>query len=231
MKNSNLVQSLLVKVLAFLCCRKLICHFTVIIFLGSVRHLPVSSSELDDLQQQELGQGAEPLLQKETISKKGEELIHPLGVHLLQLLTDAVELQDQAVHLEKEEQMAEHKAMEAPLHSPGCAFYRSLAGQQEHQQLFPALTSSSFCRLSGCASRNRQSYTGFTRAIMGMLFTCKERGTLSAWGQKGVCSYFIQLFPYCSPKEKGAGFSFAVLVGFASEIRHLSLQEAEELNK
>lgn len=79
--------------------RELIRHFAVIIFLGSVRHLPVSSPELDDLQQQKLGQGAEPLLQKEAISEEGEELIHPLGIHLLQLLTDAVELQDQAVHL------------------------------------------------------------------------------------------------------------------------------------
>ncbi|KAI1232364.1 28S ribosomal protein S7 [Lamprotornis superbus] len=113
--------------------------------------------ELDDLQQQELGQGAKPLLQKETISEEREELVHPLGIHLFQLLTNAVQLQDQAVHLQKEEQMAEHKAMEAPLHPPGCAVYRSLAGQQAHQQLFPALTSSSFCRLSGCASRNRQS--------------------------------------------------------------------------
>lgn len=71
---------------------RLIHHFAVIVFLGSVRHLPVGSSELDDLQQQELGQGAEPLLQEEAVSEEGEELIHPLGVHLLQLLADAVEL-------------------------------------------------------------------------------------------------------------------------------------------
>lgn len=72
--------------------QSLIRHFAVIVLLGSVRHLPVGSSELDDLQQQELGQGAEPLLQEETIPEEGEELIHPLGVHLLQLLANAVEL-------------------------------------------------------------------------------------------------------------------------------------------
>lgn len=88
--------------------QRLICHFAVIILLGSVCHLPVGGSELDDLQQQELGEGAEPLLQEEAVSEEGEELIHPLGVHLLQLLAYAVELQHQAVHLGEEEELVEH---------------------------------------------------------------------------------------------------------------------------
>lgn len=77
----------------------LICDFAVIVFLSRICHLPVRGTELYDLQQQELREGAEPLLQEKTISEKGEEFIHWLGIHLLQLFSNAVQLQHQAVHL------------------------------------------------------------------------------------------------------------------------------------
>lgn len=68
--------------------------------MGSGGRLPAGCPEFDDLQQQQLGQGAEAAWEQEAVPDQDKELIHALSVHLLQLLPDAVQLQHQAVHLQ-----------------------------------------------------------------------------------------------------------------------------------
>lgn len=77
----------------------LIRNFTVVVLVGGAAEHPPSGPELQDLQQQQTGHGAEALLEQEAVPQQEEQLVHPLAVHLLQLLSDTVQLQHQAVHL------------------------------------------------------------------------------------------------------------------------------------
>lgn len=77
-------------------------NFTVVVLVCGGAERPASGSELQDLQQQQTGHGAEAFLQQEAISKLEEKLVHPWSVCFLQLLSDAMQLQHQAVHLKKE---------------------------------------------------------------------------------------------------------------------------------
>lgn len=74
-------------------------HFTVVVLLSRVAETPVSSTELEDFEQEEARERAEATLQQEAVAQQEEELIHALCVHLLQLITDTMQLQHQAVHL------------------------------------------------------------------------------------------------------------------------------------
>lgn len=80
----------------------LVSNFTVVVLVGGAAEHPAASPELQDLQQQQTGHGGETLLEQESIPQQEEQLIHPLVIHLLQLLSDAMQLQHQAVHLQME---------------------------------------------------------------------------------------------------------------------------------
>lgn len=80
----------------------LVSNFTVVVLVGGAAEHPASSPELQDLQQQQTGHGGQALLEQEAVPQQEEQLVHPLAVHLLQLLSDAVQLQHQAVHLQRE---------------------------------------------------------------------------------------------------------------------------------
>lgn len=67
--------------------------------MGGAAEHPASGPELQDLQQQQTGHGGKALLEQEAVPQQEEQLVHPLAVHLLQLLADAMQLQHQAVHL------------------------------------------------------------------------------------------------------------------------------------
>lgn len=75
--------------------------FAVIILVGGAAEHPASGPELQDLQQQEASHGGQALLQEKAVPQQEEQLVHPLAVHLLQLLPDAMQLQHQAVHLQR----------------------------------------------------------------------------------------------------------------------------------
>ncbi|KAG7243598.1 hypothetical protein INR49_011155 [Caranx melampygus] len=68
----------------------LIRNFTVVVLVGGAAEHPPSGPELQDLQQQQTGHGAEALLEQEAVPQQEEQLVHPLTVHLLQLLSDTV---------------------------------------------------------------------------------------------------------------------------------------------
>lgn len=78
----------------------LVGELAVVIVVGSRGRPPAGCPELNDLQQQQLGQGAEAGWEQEAIPDQDKELIHALPVHLLQLLPNPVQLQHQAVHLQ-----------------------------------------------------------------------------------------------------------------------------------
>lgn len=80
----------------------LVSNFTVVVLVGRAAEQPASGPELQDLQQQQTGHRGKTLLEQEAIPQQEEELVHPRAVHLLQLLPDAMQLQHQAVHLQRE---------------------------------------------------------------------------------------------------------------------------------
>lgn len=80
----------------------LVRNFTVVVLVGGAAEQPASSPELQNLQQQQTGHGGQALLEQEAVPQQEEQLVHPLAVHLLQLLADAMKLQHQAVHLQRE---------------------------------------------------------------------------------------------------------------------------------
>lgn len=94
----------------------LVSNFTVVVLVGGAAEHPAASPELQDLQQQQTGHGGEALLEQESIPQQEEQLIHPLVVHLLQLLSDAMQLQHQAVHLqmEVEERSVNYRVVKNP---------------------------------------------------------------------------------------------------------------------
>lgn len=65
---------------------------------GAAEH-PTSGLEFQDLQQQQTGHGREALLEQKAVPQQEEQVIHPLVVRLLQLLSDAMQLHHQTVHL------------------------------------------------------------------------------------------------------------------------------------
>lgn len=69
--------------------------------MGGAAERPASGPELQDLQEQQPGHGGQPLLQQEAVPQQEEELVHARGVHLLQLLADAMQLHHQAVYLRR----------------------------------------------------------------------------------------------------------------------------------
>lgn len=79
-------------------------YFAVVVLVGGAAEYPASGPELQDLQQQQPSQRTDAPLKKEAIPKQEKKLVHPLGVHLLQLLSDAMQLQHQAVHLKRAEE-------------------------------------------------------------------------------------------------------------------------------
>lgn len=77
----------------------LVADFAVVVLMGGAAEQPASGPELQDFQQQQTGHGGEALLKQEAVPQQEEELVHPLAIHLLQLLSDAMKLQHQTVHL------------------------------------------------------------------------------------------------------------------------------------
>lgn len=149
----------------------LVSNFTVVVLVGGAAEHPASSPELQDLQQQQTGHGGQALLEQEAVPQQEEQLVHPLAVHLLQLLSDAVQLQHQAVHLQRE--VEEVSVTLLSLVSLVYFILKAifLACTFKKKNCMFVLTSSSFIRASGWASLIRQSNTGWTRATIGMLFT------------------------------------------------------------
>lgn len=74
-------------------------QLAVVVLVGRAAQLPAARAELQHLQQQQAGHGADGLLQQEAVPQQVEEVVHALAVQLLQLVPDAVQLQHQAVHL------------------------------------------------------------------------------------------------------------------------------------
>lgn len=78
-------------------------QFAVVVLLSRVAEAPASSTELEDLEQEEAGERAEVVLQQEAVTQQEEELVHALTVYLLQLISDTMQLQHQAIHLRQDE--------------------------------------------------------------------------------------------------------------------------------
>lgn len=78
-------------------------HFAVVVFLSRVAESPTSCTKLQDLQQEQATHGAQVLLQEKPIPQQIEQLIHQLHVHLLQLISNTMQLQHQTVHLREAE--------------------------------------------------------------------------------------------------------------------------------
>lgn len=77
----------------------LVSDLAVVVLVCGAAEQPASGPELQDLQQQQTGHGGEALLEQEAVPQQEEQLVHPLAVHFFQLLSDAMQLQHQAVHL------------------------------------------------------------------------------------------------------------------------------------
>lgn len=86
----------------FVLATTLVRNFTVVVLVGGAAEQPASSPELQNLQQQQTGHGRKALLEQEAVPQQEEQLVHPLAVHLLQLLANAMKLQHQTVHLQRE---------------------------------------------------------------------------------------------------------------------------------
>ncbi len=67
-------------------------HFAVVVFLSSFTESPASSTKLKDLKQEQAAHGAQVLLQEKSIPQQIEQLIHELQVHLLQLISNTMQL-------------------------------------------------------------------------------------------------------------------------------------------
>ena len=76
-----------------------VAQLTVVVLVGRAAELPAARPELQHLQQEQAGHGADGLLQQEAVPQQEEELVHARAIHLFQLVPDAVQLQYQAVHL------------------------------------------------------------------------------------------------------------------------------------
>lgn len=74
--------------------------------MGGAAEQPASGPELQDLQQQQTGHRGQALLEQEAVPQQEEQFVHPRAVHLLQLLPDAMQLQYQAVYLQRVEGMS-----------------------------------------------------------------------------------------------------------------------------
>lgn len=77
----------------------LVSYFTVVVLVSGAAEHPTSGPEFQDLQQQQAGHGREALLEQKAVPQQEEQVIHPLVVRLLQLLSDAMQLHHQTVHL------------------------------------------------------------------------------------------------------------------------------------
>lgn len=115
----------------------LVGDLAVVVLVGGGAEHPAPGPELQDLQQQQASHGGEALLEQEAVPQEEEELVHALAVHLLQLLTDAMQLQHQAVHLHGTDAL--------------CLIATLFNHHQneEYKDWMCILTSSSFIRASG----------------------------------------------------------------------------------